>query len=143
MKNIGIACDHAGYEYKERLVVYLKDRGFHIHDFGTFSNESMDYPDTAHPLAEAISKGELPMGISLCGTANGIAIAANRHKDVRSAICWNTEIAKLARQHNDANICSLPARFISFEETIDIVNAFLATDFEGGRHENRIKKINI
>jgi ribose 5-phosphate isomerase B len=138
---IAVASDHAGFEAKEQIVSYLKDKGYSITDFGTNSAESMDYPDTAHPLAEAVEKKEYDFGITLCGSGNGINITANKHQGIRAALCWNVEISKLARQHNNANICSLPARFISIDLAKQIVDAFLSTDFEGGRHQIRIDKI--
>jgi ribose 5-phosphate isomerase B len=138
---IAVASDHAGFEAKEQIVSYLKDKGYSITDFGTNSAESMDYPDTSHPLAEAVEKKEYDFGITLCGSGNGINITANKHQGIRAALCWNVEISKLARQHNNANICSLPARFISIDLAKQIVDAFLSTDFEGGRHQIRIDKI--
>ncbi len=141
MKQIGIAADHAGYELKEILKESLSSKGYIIEDFGTNSTESMDYPDVAHPLAKKIANGELPLGIAICGSANGISITLNKHKGVRAAICWLPELAELARQHNDANILSLPARFINPESAFEIVDKFLSTDFEGGRHLTRVNKI--
>lgn len=140
-KKIGIANDHAGYEMKEFLVGYLDSLGYDVHDFGCNSPEPCDYPDFAHPLAESIESGELPRGISLCGTGNGISMTLNKHQKIRAALCWNKEIAALARSHNDANVCSLPARFIDNTEATEIVDAFLNTAFEGGRHQVRIDKI--
>ena len=140
---IAIACDHAGYEFKEKLVEYLKSNGHEVKDFGTHSSESMDYPDTAHPMAAAVEKGEFDKGIALCGSGNGICMTANKHQGIRSALCWCTEIAKLARQHNNANVCSLPARFIPYETAREIVDCFLTTEFEGGRHQRRIDKIPV
>jgi ribose 5-phosphate isomerase B len=141
-KIIGIAADHAGYELKEIIKPELEKMGYTYKDFGTNSTESMDYPDVAHPLAKAVATGELPKGIAICGSGNGISMVANKHNNVRAAICWNEEIAALARQHNDANICSLPARFISAGLAISIVKIFLSTEFEGGRHLRRVNKIN-
>lgn len=141
-KSIGIASDHAGFELKEALKKELSQMGYMIKDFGTDSPESMDYPDVAHPLAQAVANGELPVGIAICGSGNGMSMTLNKHKNIRAALCWITEISALARQHNDANICSLPARFISIELAIEIVHTFLSTDFEGGRHLQRINKIN-
>lgn len=138
---LAIASDHAGFETKQILVEYLKQKGYDITDFGTNSATSMDYPDTAHPLAIAVEKGEFPLGITLCGSGNGINITANKHQGIRSALCWNTEIAALARQHNNANVCALPARFISVEMAKAIVDVFLNTGFEGGRHQTRVDKI--
>lgn len=140
---IGIACDHAGYEMKEFLVGYLDRKGYDVHDFGTYSEESADYADYAHPLAFAIENGELPQGIALCGSGNGISITLNKHQEIRSAICWTPELAELARKHNDANVCTLPARFIDNSTALEIVDAFLATKFEGGRHIKRLEKIPV
>ncbi len=143
MKTIGFACDHAGFNLKNHLIEYLKQKSYKILDFGTYSQESCDYPDFAHPLAEAVENGQCDLGISLCGSGNGINMTVNKHQKIRSALCWNNEISKLARLHNDANICALPARFISYEEAESIIDIFLNTQFEGGRHLNRIKKIPI
>lgn len=140
---IGIACDHAGFETKEGLKKYLEQKGYEIIDFGTNSDESVDYPDFAHSLAYEVEKNDSMIGISLCGSGNGINMAANKHRYIRSALCWNVEIAQLARKHNNANICALPARFIDVNEAKIIVEAFLNTNFEGGRHERRIKKIPV
>jgi ribose 5-phosphate isomerase B len=136
-----IASDHAGYLLKEELKKYLEAKGHTLLDLGTHSEESTDYPDYAHPAAEAVEKGEVDSGVIICGTGNGINIAANKHQGVRAALCWIPEIASLARQHNNANICTLPARFISSEEAKTIVDAFFSAEFEGGRHERRVKKI--
>lgn len=138
---IAVASDHAGFERKQVILKYLQEQGIEYKDFGAFSGESSDYPDYAHPLAEAVSLGEFEKGITLCGSGNGINMTANKHQGIRSAICWLPEIAKLARLHNDANVCALPARFITDEEAIEIVKIFLKTGFEGGRHLNRINKI--
>lgn len=138
---IVVASDHAGYEMKARLVTYLKERSFELTDLGSDSTESVDYPDYGHKIAEYISQGKAEIGISLCGSGNGINMTANKHAAIRSALCWNPEIAALARQHNNANICALPARFISFEEAKSIVDAFLQATFESGRHQRRIEKI--
>jgi len=138
---IGVACDHAGFEYKEKLKELLSSKTHEVNDFGCFSLESVDYPDFAHKLAESIEKGENNLGIQFCGTGNGINMSANKHQGIRAALCWTEEIAQLARQHNDANIVSLPARFIETEKAKKIIEAFLKTDFEGGRHERRVSKI--
>jgi len=138
---IAIACDHAGYETKEKLKIWLTEKGYEINDFGTYSDKSTDYPDYAHPMALSVEKKESDIGISLCGSGNGINMAANKHQGIRSALCWKKELAELARLHNDANICALPARFVSFDEAKEIVDIFLNTDFEGGRHIARINKI--
>ena len=138
---IAVACDHDGFERKQAVLKYFREQGIEFKDFGTFSAESSDYPDFAHPLAIAVSNGEFDKGITLCGSVNGINMAANKHQKIRSAICWRPEIAELARLHNDANVCALPARFIGDEEAVEIVRIFLATGFEGGRHQKRIDKI--
>jgi ribose 5-phosphate isomerase B len=140
-KPIAIGADHAGYEYKTVIVELLRSRGLEVNDFGTFSTESVDYPDFAHPVANAVADGEAGCGILVCGSANGVAIAANKHQGIRAAICWQSEIARLARQHNNANIICLPSRFISTPAAEEMVNIFLGTDFEGGRHEKRVEKI--
>ncbi len=140
---IGIACDHAGFEKKNLIINFLKTKGFTVKDFGAYSPESADYADFAHPLANAVETGECFTGISLCGSGNGINMTVNKHHGIRSALCWNAEIAALARQHNDANMCALPARFISPEEALEIVDVFLNTKFEAGRHLIRINKIPI
>lgn len=141
MKLIGIAADHAGYELKETLKPMLEEMGYEVKDFGTHSTESMDYPDVAHPLAEAVENGTLRCGIAICGSGNGISMTVNKHKGVRAALCWSEELAALARQHNDANILSLPARFISADLAKNIVKTYLSSDFEGGRHQRRVEKI--
>ena len=143
MKIIGIACDHAGYNTKEVLKPWLNAQGYKVIDFGANSLESSDYPDFAHPLANAVENKKVDIGISLCGTGNGINMAANKHQGIRAAVCWNKEISKLARSHNDANICSLPARFISTDEAKEIIDVFLNTKFDGGRHLRRINKIPV
>lgn len=136
---IAIGADHAGFEYKEALSSFLKD--YEIKDFGTYSSDSVDYPDFAHPVAFAVEKHEFDIGILICGSGNGIAITANKHQGIRAAICWNTELASLARKHNNANILCLPARFISIKEAQEITTTFLNTEFEGGRHADRVSKI--
>jgi len=141
MKTIGIAADHAGFDYKEEIKKQLITQGYSVADFGTNSLESMDYPDVAHPLAYGVEQGDVIMGIALCGSGNGINMTLNKHQGVRSALCWTPEIATLARQHNNANICALPARFLSLEATLTIIDAFLHTSFEGGRHQKRVEKI--
>ena len=140
-KKVAIASDHAGYNMKVELVEYLKKKGLTVKDLGTFSDESTDYPDYGHILAETVSKDAEVVGISLCGSGNGINMTANKHEKIRSALCWNTEIAELARRHNNSNICALPARFISTELAKEIVDIFLNTSFDGGRHKIRIDKI--
>ena len=141
MKKIGIACDHAGFQMKELLVGYLSTKGYDVVDFGCHSEESIDYPDFGHPLAEAIENGELEQGVGLCGSGEGMAMTLNKHQGFRAGLCWNTDVAALTRQHNDANVVVLPARFISNDEAIAIVNTFLSSDFEGGRHQGRVEKI--
>ena len=143
MKSIGIACDHAGYELKEFLVGYLSSKGYEVTDFGTDSEQSVDYPDFAHPLAEAVASGELPAGIGICGSGEGMSMTLNKHRGIRAGLCWMPEIAELTRLHNDANILVLPARFVSNDEAIAIVDKFLTTGFEGGRHVRRIAKIDL
>ena len=139
---IGFACDHAGYQMKEMLVEYLIGECYAITDFGTMSEESCDYPDFAHNLAEAVVAGKCNVGIALCGSGNGISMTLNKHRDLRAALCWQPELAKLARNHNDANVCSIPARFVDEKTAIEIVDTFLNEEFEGGRHQRRIDKIN-
>jgi ribose 5-phosphate isomerase B len=140
-KPIAIGADHAGFEYKNILVEILQKEGLEIKDFGTYSADSVDYPDFAHPVSKSVEQGESEFGILVCGSANGVAITANKHQGIRAAICWKDEIAKLARQHNNANVLCIPARFVSKEEAKQILEIFLATSFEGGRHENRVNKI--
>ncbi len=138
---IAIACDHAGFEYKEAIKAKLTQEGYTLEDFGTHSTASMDYPDTSHPLATSVENKSNELGILICGSANGVAMTANKHQGVRAAICWENEISALARTHNDANVVCLPARFISLELAQEIVHTFLSTPFEGGRHANRVNKI--
>ena len=138
---LAIASDHAGFKMKQKVKKYLIEKGYEIKDFGTDTEESIDYPEFGHLVAEAIEKKEYDLGITICGTGNGISMTANKHQGIRSAICWSEEISKLARAHNNANICSLPGRFLSIEESIVIIETFIRTEFEGGRHERRIKKI--
>ena len=138
---IPIASDHGGFEMKQFLVEKLTKAGYEVMDYGTHTPESVDYPDMIHPLASAIEKGVYPLGIILCGSGNGAQMTANHHHNVRAALCWNVELAKLARQHNDANILALPGRFISNELAWEMVQAFLNTNFEGGRHMRRVEKI--
>ena len=138
---IPIASDHGGFEMKQYIIGKLREAGYEVRDFGTNSSESVDYPDMIHPLAKAIENGEYPLGIILCGSGNGAQMSANKHHGVRAALCWNVELAKLARQHNNANIISLPGRFVSNELAWEMVTTFLDTPFEGGRHQRRIEKI--
>lgn len=140
-KKIAIGGDHAGYEYKVKLIQKLKAEGYEVKDFGPFTDDSVDYPDYVHPLCEAIEKGEFEQGILVCGSGNGVAITANKHQGIRAALCWNEELAALARQHNDANAIALPARFVPFNLAEKMVTTFLSTGFEGGRHLNRVEKI--
>ena len=138
---IGLACDHAGFEYKEKLKNYLKKNNIQITDYGCYSLESVDYPDFAHQLAKSIEKQENELGVQFCGTGNGINMSANKHQGIRSALCWNTHIAEQSRLHNDANILTMPARHLEWNEVLEIVKIFISTKFEGGRHERRVKKI--
>ncbi len=138
---IAIGADHAGFEYKELLMKQLSKLGHESKDFGTYSLDSVDYPDFAHPVANAVEKKEFELGVLICGSANGVAITANKHQGIRAAICWNEELASLARQHNNANIVCIPARFVSPDLAEKILAKFLATPFEGGRHEKRVNKI--
>lgn len=143
MKPIALASDHAGFELKAIVEGYLEARGVAYKDFGTDSAESCDYPDFAHSAARAVESGECSMGIAMCGTGNGIAMTLNKHQGIRAALCWNKEIAALARQHNDANVLVMPARFIDAVTALAIVDTFLDTSFEGGRHQRRIDKIPV
>jgi len=140
-QTIGMASDHAGYELKEQMKPFLEGMGYAIRDFGAFSAESMDYADTAHPLAEAVEKAEVDFGIAMCGSGNGISMTLNKHQGIRDALCWIPEISALAKQHNNANIITLPARFVSVELAKEIIKAYLDASFEGGRHQRRIDKI--
>jgi ribose 5-phosphate isomerase B len=140
MKKIAIACDHAGFDYKELIKKHLEET-YDVQDFGTYSKDSVDYPDFVHPAATSVEKGENELGILICGSGQGVSITANKHQDIRCALCWLPELAELARQHNNANMISIPARFITSELAIEIVDQFLTTDFEGGRHQNRVDKI--
>ncbi|WP_158856005.1 ribose 5-phosphate isomerase B [Lunatibacter salilacus] len=138
---IAIGGDHAGFEYKERLKEVLLEKGYQVTDFGPDTGDSVDYPDYIHPLCNSIEAGELTRGVIICGSGNGVAITANKHQGIRAAICWNEELAKLSRQHNDANLISIPARFVDFDLTVKMVLLFLQTEFEGGRHATRVNKI--
>ena len=138
---IALASDHAGFGLKQAIQLFLEDNGAKVKDFGCYSNESCDYPDFAHPMAEAVEKGEYEFGIAICSTGNGITMTCNKHQGIRAALCWDTKLAELARQHNNANVLSLPANFISAVKALDIVRTFFQTDFEGGRHERRVNKI--
>lgn len=143
LMSIGVACDHAGYELKTKVIKHLESKGCVVHDFGTDSAESVDYPDYAHKLASAVESGSCQFGIAICGSGNGVNMTVNHHRKVRGALCWTPEIAALARQHNDANIISLPARFIEAPIALQMVDVFLSTDFEGGRHQRRVEKIDL
>ena len=139
-RKIAIAGDHAGFEYKEYLKQQLQDE-FEIQDFGTHSLESVDYPDFVHPAASSVENGDNELGILVCGSGQGVQLSANKHQGIRAALCWTKEIAALARQHNNANIISIPARYTSINQAVEMVETFLNTDFEGGRHQNRVDKI--
>ena len=136
-----IGNDHAGVDYKEAIVSYLTSKGHEVLNYGTDHEESVDYPDFIHPVAQDVSSKKAGLGIIICGSGNGASMTANKHQDIRSALCWSKEIVALARQHNNANILSLPARFISIPQAIAMVEVYINTDFEGGRHQNRIDKI--
>jgi ribose 5-phosphate isomerase B len=138
---LALGSDHAGYQYKEKIKAHLSHKGLKFHDFGTYSEDSADYPDFAHPVASAVEKGENSLGILVCGSGNGVCMTANKHAGIRAALCWNEELATLARTHNNANVLCLPARFVSVETALAIVDAFLVATFEGGRHERRVGKI--
>jgi ribose 5-phosphate isomerase B len=140
-KTLALGCDHGGYELKEYIKIKIAESGYSVRDFGTFSPDSMDYPDVAHPVASAVNSGQYEMAILICGSGNGVCMTANKYEGIRAALCWKTELAMLAREHNDANILCLPGRFISQYEALNAVMAFLTTDFEGGRHQARIEKI--
>ena len=141
-ETIPIASDHAGYELKQKVIDFLNSKGFEVKDYGTNSPDSVDYPDFAHKVGSDINKGNYRRGIVICGSGNGVQMTVNKYPNVRCALCWNEEIASLARQHNDANILSMPARFIPQELALKIVDIFLNTEFEGGRHQRRVEKIN-
>ncbi len=140
---IAIGCDHAGFPYKDLLIAAIEEKGWKVSDFGTDSAESVDYPDFVHPVAEAVENKECDLGVLICGSGNGVAMTANKHSQIRAAICWQVDLAQLARQHNNANIVCIPARFISGETAIAIVQAFLEAEFEGGRHARRVGKIHL
>jgi ribose 5-phosphate isomerase B len=141
MQKIAIGADHAGFEYKELLKKWLEKNGYSVKDFGTYTTESADYPDFAHPVASSVEKNEFDLGVLVCGSANGVAITANKHQGVRAALCWNEELASLARQHNNANVLCLPSRFVDVALAEKILDRFLHSSFEGGRHERRVNKI--
>ncbi|TDS15931.1 ribose 5-phosphate isomerase B [Sphingobacterium paludis] len=140
-KKIAIGSDHAGFEYKTALIDFLKEGGYDVEDFGPTTADSVDYPDFAHPVASTVEEGKAELGILICGSANGVAITANKHQEIRAAIAWQNEIAALARQHNNANVICIPARFIDIELAKKIVDTFVTTEFEGGRHATRVNKI--
>lgn len=140
-KSFAVGGDHAGFDYKDQLIDFLKAQGFSVKDCGTYSADSVDYPDFAHPVANAVESGEVSWGLLLCGSANGVAITANKHQGIRAGLAWNVEVAKLVRQHNDANVICLPVRFISLEEAKACLQMFIDTEFEGGRHAGRVGKI--
>jgi ribose-5-phosphate isomerase B len=140
---IGFACDHAGIEIKEALMKHVAELGYEVRDFGTDTSDSCDYPDYAHPLAEAVEAGTVYPGIGLCGSGNGIGMTLNKHQSIRAALCWNDETARLSRAHNDANVLVLPARFVTVEEAVRMVDIFLTTTFDGGRHRRRVEKIPV
>lgn len=141
--NIAIGGDHAGLEYKEQLISFLKLEGFTVNDYGPFTNESCDYPDFAHAVASNVANHMNNFGILICGSGNGVAMTANKHRGIRAALCWNAEVAQLARQHNAANIICMPARFVTYESVLQMTEVFLATAFEGGRHQRRVDKIDL
>ena len=143
MKTIGLCSDHAGFELKEQVKSWLESKGLSYQDFGTHSTDSCDYPDYAHPMAQAVEAGNVYPGIAICGTGNGIGMTLNKHQGIRAALCWNAEIAQLARAHNDANVLVMPGRFIAWDEAEKILEVFFATEFEGGRHQRRIDKIPV
>lgn len=140
-KKVAIGGDHAGFTYKSMLIDLLKELGYDIKDFGPASDASVDYPDHVHPLAKAVVAQDADLGILICGSGNGVAMTANKYQEVRAALCWETELAKLAREHNDANVLCIPARFVSEDKAVEMVKVFLETKFEGGRHSNRVNKI--
>lgn len=140
---ISIGNDHAGTEYKQGIKSHLEAKGYTVNNYGTDSNDSVDYPDFVHPVAEDVAHKKVDFGILICGSANGVAMTANKHQSVRAGVCWTTEITELTRQHNNANICCIPARFTALQQAIQIVDVFLNTKFEGGRHQNRVDKIPI
>lgn len=143
VKTVGLACDHAGFPLKQFVLEYLEKKGYQVKDFGTYSSESVDYPDFAHPLAEAVENGDVYPGIGICGSGEGMAITLNKHQGVRAGLAWNKDIAELIRQHNDANVLVMPGRFIDNNMAAKIMDEFFKANFEGGRHERRTKKIPV
>jgi len=140
-KPVAVGCDHAGFEYKMAIVKHLNSMGYQVEDNGTYSADSVDYPDFAHPVAKSIESGTAAFGILICGSANGVAMTANKHAGIRAAICWQKDVAAVTRQHNNANIICIPARYVSEQNAMEMIDVFMATPFEGGRHQNRINKI--
>lgn len=140
-ETIAIACDHAGYELKQQVIAHLRERGYEVKDYGTWTTESCDYPDYAHQVGASVNRGDYRRGIVICGSGNGVQMTVNKYPAVRCALCWTPEIARLGRQHNDANVLSMPARFIDEETALQIVDEYLDTPFEGGRHQRRVEKI--
>jgi ribose 5-phosphate isomerase B len=140
-KPIAIGGDHAGFDYKAAVIEWLTEKGYQLIDKGVYNNKSADYPDYAHPVADLVEQGHAAVGILICGSANGVAMTANKHQGIRAALCWQTDVAKLTRQHNDANIICIPARFVALEYAKQMIEVFLQTEFEGGRHANRVNKI--
>lgn len=140
---ISIGNDHAGTEYKQAIVAHLEAKGYTVNNYGTNANNSVDYPDFVHPVANDVVDNKVDFGILICGSANGVAMTANKHQKVRAGICWTKEITELTRQHNNANICCIPARYTALQQAIQIVDTFLETEFEGGRHQNRVDKIPV
>jgi ribose 5-phosphate isomerase B len=138
---VSIGADHAGFEYKEEVISYLEAKGLQVKDFGTHSKDSVDYPDYAHPVSTAVERGQAAFGILICGSANGVAITANKHQGIRAAICWGEELARLARSHNNANVLCIPARFVDTAVANQMVEVFISTVFEGGRHQDRVRKM--
>ncbi len=143
VKRVAIGCDHAGFPYKHSIIALLESAGIEVEDFGTHSEESADYPDFVHPVAESVESGKADLGIVMCGSGNGVAMTANKHKGIRAALCWTEELAALARQHNNANVLALPVRFIPEELALAIVKTFIEAHFEGGRHARRVDKISM
>lgn len=140
-KPIAIGGDHAGFDYKAAVIEWLTEKGYQLIDKGVYNNKSADYPDYAHPVADLVEQGHAALGILICGSANGVAMTANKHQGIRAALCWQTDVAKLTRQHNDANIICIPARFVALEYAKQMIEVFLQTEFEGGRHATRVSKI--
>jgi ribose 5-phosphate isomerase B len=140
-KPIALGADHAGVAYKKEVIEWLENKGYQVKDFGTYSTDSVDYPDFAHPTAASVETGEAAFGILFCGSANGVAITANKHPSIRAGLCWLPEVAELTRLHNDANMICIPARFVSIESAIEMIDLFMNTAFEGGRHQGRVDKI--